>query len=348
VGKPSLCPECAELQDAFRRCLRTLRRSSSRSAENADPVYAKKDAEPLHRLVSTRYGAPMLYNMYDLYVGRSLEVFGEWLGAELSLYESLLKEGSVAVEISANIGALTVPMASLVGQQGRVLCTEADPANSRLLSANVALSDLLNVDVVHVSVGATRGRLKLLEQSSDRRTFTDFRALPLTSRIDQASTDESGTSKTLARRQYDVRRVTLDSLTANLTTVDFIKIGFVEEALAGLLQKGGKRTLELHRPWLLLESPRGGEDALVELNQLLWDKGYECVQCDSPIYRPDNWRGADAGAVVLPPAGRSIRNVFCGHSARRIEEASAYRSALAVCQSNSAEASVGAELDGAN
>ena len=42
----------------------------------------------IHRLIPTRFGQ-MLYNVYDLSVGRTLEICGEWLGGEKSIYQQL-------------------------------------------------------------------------------------------------------------------------------------------------------------------------------------------------------------------------------------------------------------------
>jgi flagellar biosynthesis/type III secretory pathway ATPase len=46
------------------------------------------EGQGIHRLIPTRFGQ-MLYNVYDVSVGRTLEICGEWLGGERSIYQQL-------------------------------------------------------------------------------------------------------------------------------------------------------------------------------------------------------------------------------------------------------------------
>jgi FkbM family methyltransferase len=56
-----------------------------------------------------------------------------------------LGPGSVFVDIGANVGAFTLPMARRVGSGGRVIAIEASPSVFSYLKRNVELNDLSNV-----------------------------------------------------------------------------------------------------------------------------------------------------------------------------------------------------------
>lgn len=85
------------------------------------------------RETATRYGT-LRYPAQDPIIGRSLEVYGEWMEAELGLCLSLLRTGDVVVEAGANVGTHAVPMAQSV----KLHLFEEQPALRDLLSANLS------------------------------------------------------------------------------------------------------------------------------------------------------------------------------------------------------------------
>src|SRR3954453_19501792 len=92
---------------------------------------------PQLRRRACRHGT-MLYSVNDIYIGRSLELYGEYVEAEARLYKRLLEpgdvgggagarwykrlleRGDVVVEAGANIGAFTLPIAKRIGLGGHV------------------------------------------------------------------------------------------------------------------------------------------------------------------------------------------------------------------------------------
>ncbi len=46
----------------------------------------------------------MLYNKNDMYVGRSLDVYGEFCEEEVAVFDQLLRPGMTVLDIGANIG----------------------------------------------------------------------------------------------------------------------------------------------------------------------------------------------------------------------------------------------------
>lgn len=73
-----------------------------------------------------------------------------------------LSPGSVAVDVGANIGVLTVLMADACGPTGRVLAFEPAAANFAYLQANVRANGLANVDASMAAVTADDGNVELV------------------------------------------------------------------------------------------------------------------------------------------------------------------------------------------
>eukprot|EP00928_Gymnodinium_smaydae_P098587 TRINITY_DN9201_c0_g1_i1.p1 TRINITY_DN9201_c0_g1~~TRINITY_DN9201_c0_g1_i1.p1 ORF type:complete len:1008 (-),score=243.21 TRINITY_DN9201_c0_g1_i1:30-3053(-) len=317
VVDPHSAPECIQLQDAFRAC---LRRDWTRLGAGAKPrLPYPKGTEALHRQVSTRFGAPMLYSVFDLYVGRSLEVYGEWLGRELRLHEALLgstNPGATVVEIGANIGALTVPLALRVSLRGRVVAFEADRVNSQLLAANVALAQLLNVETIRAAVGATPGWAALApDRSSSRLVFSNLRALrPPDAELVEGTNDEpwAEAAKGLPPAGVStVQRTTLDLLTSAMEKLDLVKIATPGAETAQAILRGAPDTLRRLRPWLLVELPSSRGDVAERLSERLGDSSYECSRCDMLLFNGDNWRHESES--IFHPASATAHALLCGH-----------------------------------
>lgn len=97
-----------------------------------------------NRLRICRTG-PLLYNVNDVYVGRSLQAYGEYNQAKLDLLLSMVGEGDVVVDVGAHIGTHTVSLAQAVGPTGAVVAIEPQRLLFQTLCANAALNSLVNV-----------------------------------------------------------------------------------------------------------------------------------------------------------------------------------------------------------
>ena len=110
------------------------------------------------KLRSTREGI-FLLNKEDTYVGRSLDLYGEWCVSEVAMFRKIVKEGDVVLDVGANIGAFTVPLANMVGPRGAVVAFEPQRQVYQLLTANVALNELTNCWTYHKGVGEQGGSI---------------------------------------------------------------------------------------------------------------------------------------------------------------------------------------------
>ncbi|MFN8496266.1 MAG: FkbM family methyltransferase [Anaerolineae bacterium] len=214
-------------------------------------------APPLagHRMrLDLAYHRGMAYGDYELPVTRAIA--------------EIVQPGWLVADIGAQIGYMTLLMASRVGAAGRVLAFEPMPANFAVLAENIRLNGYTTVQVERLAV-ADKSGTTLLRRLDDR-------ALSATASI--VAEDGGGGS-------IEVTTVSMDEYLAGAPgDLRFAKIdveGAEDLALAGMT-----RTLERCRPILLVEvhgEPGGDSPALTRLAAL----GYTL----SAI-------GADAGAVT--------------------------------------------------
>jgi len=115
-------------------------------------------ADPaLIRIQDCRYGR-MMYLANDAYIGRALDVYGEYSEAEVVLWRQLLQPNWVVVDAGANIGAHTVALARLV-PQGHVVAFEPIPFLYYLLCGNLALNGLTSVRALNAAAGEAAGSI---------------------------------------------------------------------------------------------------------------------------------------------------------------------------------------------
>tara|TARA_Y100000022_G_C13222815_1_gene363291 strand:+ start:164 stop:1069 length:906 start_codon:yes stop_codon:yes gene_type:complete len=98
--------------------------------------------------------ARLLVPAYDMHVARSLRLKGAYQDDELSQIFALVVPDSVVVFIGAHIGALAIPTAR---EAGKVVVVEANPSTFALLSTNIHLNSVSNIQAFNVAVGETNG-----------------------------------------------------------------------------------------------------------------------------------------------------------------------------------------------
>jgi 2-polyprenyl-3-methyl-5-hydroxy-6-metoxy-1,4-benzoquinol methylase len=69
------------------------------------------------------------------YIGKCFDLYGQYSESEVSMMRAFLREGSTVIDVGANIGDLTVPLARAVGEAGRVYAIESHPENFNVLCA---------------------------------------------------------------------------------------------------------------------------------------------------------------------------------------------------------------------
>ena len=112
-------------------------------------------------LIEARHGY-YVYNKNDVYIGKSIEKYGEFSHLEAKLFEQICKEGDIVIEVGANIGAHTVYLSKLVGK-GVVFAFEPQRLVFQNLCANLAINSISNVFAYQEAVGEENGNIVIPE-----------------------------------------------------------------------------------------------------------------------------------------------------------------------------------------
>lgn len=212
----------------------------------------------------------MLYFRNDVYIGRSLELYGEYSEGEIELFSQLVQPGMTVVEVGANIGAHTVFLAKQVGEEGRVIAFEPQRWVYQMLCANVALNELKNVHAFQMGVGARSAEMHV--------PLWDPAAPANVGGVSLGGHDGD-------TPQEAVSVVPLDDL--NIHPLHFLKVD--AEGMEQEILEGAVNTLRASRPILYLENDR--REKSPALLGLLFELGYQAWWHLPPLYNPVNFRG---------------------------------------------------------
>jgi FkbM family methyltransferase len=200
---------------------------------------------------------------HDVYVGRSLSALGEYSEGEVEVFRALVKPHHRVIEIGANLGAHTIPLARLANM---VFAFEPQRLLLQALCGSVALNGLVNVDAKCAAIGAHAGFTRI--PNLNVAASNNFGALP-------AFGHSSG---------EEVPVETLD----NLPPAHFVKID-VEGAECDVIE-GGRSYLKAHRPALYVENDRPENSP--RLIGMIIELGYDLWWHVPPLYRPNNYNQA--------------------------------------------------------
>jgi FkbM family methyltransferase len=215
-------------------------------------------------LNKSRHGY-MLANRNDIYIGRSIEKYGEFSEGEVTVFRQLLKKADIVVEAGANIGSHTIPLAKLVGTAGMVYAFEPQRIVFQTLCANVALNSLTNVECRNAAIGAQLGEIVVPWVHPDREN--NFGGLGL-------GDYQHGETR-------DV--VTVDSL--NLNSCRLLKIDV--EGMELEVLKGSAQTIDQVRPFMYIENDR--QDRSRELIEHVLSLGYRAFWHLPAMFNSDNF-----------------------------------------------------------
>jgi FkbM family methyltransferase len=250
--------------------------------------------ESLVRTKVCRHGI-FSYLPHDLFVGRSLDVYGEFSEHEVALFQQLLRPGAVVIEAGANIGALTVPIARAVCGAGRLIAYEPQAVLAALLARNVGANGLAQVEVRCAALGARPGSLRVPP-------------------LDYAATGNFGGVSLGADTGVDAPVDTIDGL--DLARVDLIKIDV--EGMELEVLHGADDLIARCRPMLHVENDR--TDRSAALIAALLERRYVLWWHLSPLFSPDNHAGR---ADNIFPTAVSI-NLLCAPVERGMTVSGAY------------------------
>ena len=210
---------------------------------------------------------PLLYNRHDIYVGGSIEKYGEFSVGEQDLFASLVRAGQLVVEVGANIGAHTVQLSQLVGSDGEIYAFEPQRIVFQALCANLALNQCANVKAWQAAVGSHSGMITVPAIDPSKRA------------------NFGGVSVYGVQEGEPVQLVPLDAF--DLPACHFLKVDV--EGMEVDVVKGAQKTIDMYRPLMYLENDRGERSQ--ELLSLIFGLDYAAYWHLPLLFNPDNFDG---------------------------------------------------------
>ena len=224
------------------------------------------------------------------------DLYGEWSELEVKLFQKILKPESNVVEIGANLGLHTVPLAK-VANKGRIICLEPQRIIFQMLCANIALNNLTNVFAYNAAASDADRVVEI--QSSDYEVPWNYGAFSLAKGLGAAGQFPGNVS---TERVMTVMVDTFQTIT-ELASIDLLKIDTEQHEIPVLY--GAKRIIEQHRPIIFLET--NSEQYGDVLIQRIESMGYNSYWFCSTRFQPDNFNhvgiaiaGADTNMVCYP------------------------------------------------
>ena len=208
---------------------------------------------------------PLAYNINDMYIGKSLDIYGEWCEPELILLENYVLPGDLVIDVGACIGTHTIAFANMVGPGGFIFAFEPQRVNHNILCANVAINSKLNVSCVWSGASDLKGLAKV--PLLNPNTPQNFGAI----NIESFDAGEP------------VQLIPIDDL--KLKKCNLIKIDV--EGMETKVIDGAEDTIEQYMPIIYTENNRteGSERLLATLMEF----AYQCYWHILDYYNPKNF-----------------------------------------------------------
>jgi FkbM family methyltransferase len=223
------------------------------------------------RVKACRHGT-MLYNPLDAYVGRALDLYGEFSEGEVQMLLQLAPEGGVVLDVGANIGALTLPLARKVGPKGAVYAVEPQRPIHMMLCANIVMNGLGHVRALDAALGKAKG-------------------IAYVPQLDYAKPNNYGGISLM-----EAPRAGVPAAAAPMTTIDALELEACAlmkidvEGMETEVLQGGADTIRRRRPFLYVENDRPEKSAgLIAL--LRAELGYDLYWHRPFLYNPANLAG---------------------------------------------------------
>ena len=203
------------------------------------------------------------YYTNDHWIGGALDAVGEYSEEEVQKLLSLLTSTSVVIEVGANIGTITVPLAN---KAKWTYAFEAQPKTLDLLFDNLVQNKVFDkTTLIRCAVSDRAGSINIDDVDYDAEKINGG----------AASVGNNGSIKVYA--------TTLDAQCRGMKFLDLLKIDVEGHELEVL--KGGEETIKALKPYIYVENDRREKsEALISK---LFDLGYDCYWHFPALYNPD-------------------------------------------------------------
>lgn len=226
---------------------------------------------PFERLIKNGFVAikkcrhgMMMFNVNDSFIGRSLDLYGEWCESEIVLLSQIIRPNFVVLDVGANIGTHTVFFAKNL-PEGVVYAFEPQRLCFQMLCANVALNNLTNVFAFQKAIG-------------DQETVVKIPVLRPDVEFNSGSMSIEGNPA-----GEDTPVTTIDRL--DLGRCDLIKIDV--EGLELKVLEGARNTIAAFHPILFVENNNAENSS--QILSLLFGLNYKCWWHLANYYSANNY-----------------------------------------------------------
>ena len=234
-----------------------------------------------------RHGAAhqLLCLKYDSYIGRAVELFGEYSEAEVDVFRGMVRPDDVCIDGGALFGEHTLALSDLC-PAGHVIAFEPQRIPFQILCGNAQLNSADNIDAERAALGALEGHTRV-------EPLSPYQDSPW------------GLSK--AGTHGDRVRVrTIDSL--NLRRLDFVKLDLEGAEPDAIL--GAKETLLRCRPILYVEYNYNRPAILATLAMCGY---FQHWRHRAPVHREPNYLGrAMLDGVKMPDPSDMLLSIAPG------------------------------------
>ena len=218
-----------------------------------------------NKLIEARHGT-ILYNKNDIYIGKSIEKYGEFSYLEAKIFEQICKAGDIVIEVGANIGAHTLYLSKLVGN-GFVFAFEPQRLVFQNLCANLALNSISNVFAYQEAVSNENGTIIIPE--CNFKENNNFGGINI-------ENTKNGTT---------VNKQKLDNFLNKIDRLKLLKIDV--EGMEISVIKGASELIKKFRPMIYVENDR--QEHSKELIELLWSLDYKMYWHLPKLYNKNNF-----------------------------------------------------------
>ncbi len=235
-------------------------KSTARVRSNSEIAFDKG----FNVLKFARHG-PMIYNENDAYVGRSFALYGEYNQEECALLLDLIEAHTFVIEVGANIGSHTIPLAQ---KAAIVFAFEPQRLVYQMLLGNVALNQLTNVQAWQAAVSTVveSGKPLFMPELDPRKPYN----------FGGVSMQDTPTSEA-------AMVISLDGL--NIPQCGLLKVD-VEGMELKVLQ-GAEKLIDRCRPYIYVENDRAEHSAALIAH--LQAMGYTLYWHLPPLFNPENF-----------------------------------------------------------
>jgi len=218
----------------------------------------------------SRYG-PMIFSDKDRYIGKGFDLYGEFSYYEVDFLKKLVEPGNMVIDVGANIGGITIPLAQKIGPDGYMVAFEPQQYIYHTLCGNIAINNLTNTACFQRIVNNTNGEVR------------KFPVLDYNKECNFGDNSANQVKEDMVC--LPVATCTIDSL--NLSNPNLIKADVQGEELDVLM--GAEETIKRARPFLYVES-ENQEDS-ENIIKFLEQFDYNCLFHRPPLFNPENFNG---------------------------------------------------------